>query len=128
MKEKTDGLWALPGGYADVWADVGLSAAQNIRKEISEETQIDVRVTTLYAIKHKAQHDYDQDVRDFYKLFFFCEQIDKSIRVAPGMEGSDAQFFRLEDLPPLSTGRVNLNDIKTAFDFSAGKLAKVLFD
>jgi hypothetical protein len=44
------------------------------------------------------------------------------------MEGSDAQFFRLEDLPPLSTGRVNLNDIKTAFDFSAGKLAKVLFD
>ncbi len=55
VKEKADVLWALPGGYADS----GLSASQNIKKEISEEAQIDVAIRSLYAIKHKAQHDYD---------------------------------------------------------------------
>ena len=124
VKEKTDGLWALPGGYAGS----GLSASQNIKKEISEEAQIDVAVTSLYAIKHKAQHDYDPDIRDFYKLFFLCGQVDKSIIATPGMEVSAAQFFALDALPPQSTGRVNLDDIETAFAARAGKLAKVLFD
>jgi len=50
VKEKTDDLWALPGGYADS----RLSASRNIKKEISEEAQIEVAVTSLYAIKHKA--------------------------------------------------------------------------
>jgi ADP-ribose pyrophosphatase YjhB (NUDIX family) len=124
VREKADGLWALPGGYADS----GLSASQNIKKEISEEAQIDVAVTSLYAIKHKAQHDYDPDIRDFYKLFFLREQVDKRIIATPGMEVSAAQFFALDDLSPLSTGRVNLDDIETAFAASVGKLAKVLFD
>ncbi|MDA8952790.1 NUDIX hydrolase [Pseudomonadales bacterium] len=124
VKEKTDGLWALPGGYADS----GLSASQNVKKEISEEAQIDVTVTSLYAIKHKAQHDYAPDVREFYKLFFLCKQNDERVMTTPGMEVSDVDFFSFSQLPPLSTGRVNLNDIETAFAASAGKLAKVLFD
>ena len=124
VREKTDGLWALPGGYADS----GLSASQNVKKEISEEAQIDVTVTSLYAIKHKAQHDYAPDVREFYKLFFLCKQYDERVMATPGMKVSDAVFFSLGHLPPLSTGRVNLNDIETAFAASAGKLAKVLFD
>jgi len=44
------------------------------------------------------------------------------------MEVYDVDFFSFSQLPPLSTGRVNLNDIETAFAASAGKLAKVLFD
>ena len=124
VKEKTDGLWALPGGYADS----GLSASQNIKKEISEEAQIEVAVTSLYAIKHKAQHDYDPDVREFYKLFFLCEQTDERVTPTPGMEVSDANFFALSALPLLSTGRTNLDDIETAFAASANKLTKVLFD
>ena len=124
VKEKTDGLWALPGGYADS----GLSASQNVKKEISEEAQIDVTVISLYAIKHKAQHDYAPDVREFYKLFFLCKQNDERVMATPGMEVSDVDFFSFSQLPPLSTGRVNLNDIETAFAASAGKLAKVLFD
>jgi len=124
VREKTDGLWALPGGYADS----GLSASQNVKKEISEEAQIEVTVTSLYAIKHKAQHDYAPDVREFYKLFFLCKQNDERVMATPGMEVSDVDFFSFSQLPPLSTGRVNLNDIETAFAASAGKLAKVLFD
>ena len=68
------------------------------------------------------------NIKDFYKLFFLCQQVDKSIVATPGMEVSAVQFFALDDLPPLSKGRVNLNDIETAFAASVGKLAKVLFD
>ena len=124
VQEKADGLWAMPGGYADS----GLSASQNVKKEISEEAQIDVTVTSLYAIKHKAQHDYAPDVREFYKIFFLCKQNDERVMTTPGMEVSDADFFSLNKLPPLSTGRVNLNDIENAFAASEGKLAKVIFD
>ena len=106
VQEKSDGLWALPGGYADS----GLSASQNVKKEISEEAQIDVAVRSLYAIKHKAQHDYDPQTLEISTNCFSCaSKYDEGVVATPGMEVSRAaRFFALADLPPLSTGRVNL--------------------
>lgn len=76
VKEKTDGLWSLPGGYADT----GLSASENVIKELSEEAQIDVCVVTLYALKHKAKGGYDEDIRDFYKLFLNASALMKTLK------------------------------------------------
>ena len=53
VREKFDGLWTMPGGYADV----GISPAANIAKEISEEANITVRAERLFAVLHKARHD-----------------------------------------------------------------------
>jgi len=72
VREITDGLWTLPGGFADV----GLSPSENIVKEVWEEAGVKVEVTGLYSIRHKAKRDYEPDLRDFYKLFFLCRQID----------------------------------------------------
>lgn len=110
VKEKTDGLWALPGGYADV----GLSAAENAVKEVWEEAGIKVKTTKLYSFRHKAQGEFKPDIRDFYKLYFLCEQIDSG-SVLAGSEVLDAGFFSLHDLPELSTGRVVLSDFEAAF-------------
>lgn len=101
VKEKLDGLWTLPGGYADV----SISAGDNIVKEISEEACIDVMPDQLYAVIHKAKHEYDQDIRDFYKFYFLCQQLDDA-EPRSGAETSEVGFFALNDLPPLSTGRV----------------------
>ena len=57
VQEKADELWSLPGGYADV----GLSAAENVAKEISEEANIEVVVRSLYSVRHKAKHAYSQE-------------------------------------------------------------------
>ena len=46
VQEKADELWSLPGGYADV----GLSAAENVAKEISEEANIEVVARSLYSV------------------------------------------------------------------------------
>jgi len=101
VRERSDGLWALPGGFADV----GYSAAQNVEKEIWEEAGLHVSAQRLYGVRHKAKQPYAPDARDFYKMFFLCERMNISTPKA-GSETSEAAFFRLDDLPALSTGKV----------------------
>jgi ADP-ribose pyrophosphatase YjhB (NUDIX family) len=115
VRERSDGLWSLPGGFADV----GLSPVENVRKELREEAGIQVTQSRLYSIRHKARQPYEPDIRDFYKLFFLCER-DRSAGVAAGAEVSDAGFFPGDALPPLSRGRVTEQDIHAAFAFAAG--------
>lgn len=110
VRERTDGLWTLPGGYADV----GLSAAENVVKEISEEANLQVKARQLYAVRHKAKHAYTPDTRDFYKFFFLCERLDEALPAA-GSECLDAGFFARGQLPALSLGRVINADIDAAF-------------
>ena len=110
VQERTDGLWTLPGGYADV----GLSAAENVVKEIHEEAGIEVRARQLYAVRHKAKHGYRPDTRDFYKFFFICEQMNDSYP-QPGTETTAADFFAQDELPSLSTGRIIAEDVAAAF-------------
>ena len=113
VREGTDGLWTLPGGYADV----GLSPQENIVKEVREETGLRVGVVGMYAVRHKAKHEYDPDVRDFYKMFFICQELDDLEPQASGLETIDVGFFGLDELPPLSTGRVIEKDIVAAIEY-----------
>lgn len=123
VREDSDGRWSLPGGFADV----GKSPSENIEKEIWEEATLRVKARALYAVRHKAKHEYEPDARDFYKLFFLCEQIDASQPV-PGPETSQAQFFGRDELPPLSAGRTLEKDIAAAFAFQANPAGSTWFD
>ncbi len=123
VKEKLDGLWTLPGGYADV----GISAADNIVKEISEEANIEVTARQLYAVVHKARHEYDMDIRDFYKLYFICDQT-SDVEPHAGAEVSEAAFFAIDELPPLSTGRVIEKHIRLAQEFRHNPMKPPIFD
>ena len=123
VKETTDGLWTLPGGYADV----GISPRENVVKEIWEEASIRVAAKSLYGLRHKAKHEYDPDVRDFYKLFFLCEPVGE-VCPKPGIETSEVGFFKLDELPPLSTGRVLKEDIAAAFASKGSSCGLVNFD
>lgn len=123
VREATDGCWALPGGYADI----GLSAAENIVKELREEAGLSVTARTLYSVTHKAKGLYRPDVRDFYKLYFLCERTDQAAPTA-GFETTDVGFFRLDELPPLSRGRTIESDLEAAFAFHRGEITQPLFD
>ena len=123
VRERSDGRWALPGGFADV----GLSAARNVEKEIAEEAGLLVKADRLYGIRHKAASDYAADVRDFYKLFFLCRRTGHGT-ARPGTETSDARFFARDDLPTLSHGRTIERDISAAFDFFSDIDRPALFD
>lgn len=123
VKEKSDGLWTLPGGFADI----GITASQNIEKEIKEEATLNVKAQKLYAIKHKASWAYKEDARDFYKLFFICKQLEDTLPKA-GAEVSDVGFFSIDNIPPLSTGRVIESDIHEAFSHAKKNIVEASFD
>ncbi|NEZ68017.1 NUDIX domain-containing protein [Leptolyngbyaceae cyanobacterium CCMR0082] len=122
VREATDQLWTLPGGFAEV----GCSPAENVEKEIWEETSLRAKAKSVYGIRHKAKHNYDPDVRDFYKIFFICEGLEGEPE--PGAETMDVGFFDLEALPPLSTGRVLESDLVAAFRFMKDSQPMMEFD
>ena len=109
-RDASDGLWALPGGFADV----GMSAGENVVKEVQEEASLRVVAKRPYALRHKAKHGYPRDPRDFYKLLFLCEPIG-DVSPQPGPDVMEVGFFRLEDLPPFSMSRTITEDITAAF-------------
>lgn len=123
VREKTDGRWSLPGGYAEI----GLTPAENVVKEVHEEAGILTRATALYSVRHKARQPYQPDVRDTYKLFFLCVA-DGDAQPAPGPETDDARFFHRNALPELSQGRVVPSDINAAFAWRDAGSVAILFD
>lgn len=123
VRERSDGLWTLPGGFADV----GLSATENVIKEIREEAGVRTFVTSLYSVRHKAKQVYEPDIRDFYKMFFLCRRVDAQ-PPKPGPEIIDATFFARDGLPQLSKGRVIETDIEAAFVFHENPERPVVVD
>ena len=123
VREASDGLWTLPGGFADI----GISPSENVVKEIWEEAGVRVNAQGLYGIRHKAKHDYTPDARDFYKLFFICQKLDDE-PPTPGHETTQVGFFPLTALPALSTGRVLEKDLVAAFEFAEDPRRFTLFD
>ncbi len=123
VREKSDGLWTLPGGFADV----GLTPAENAEKEVREEAGIDVKASYLYSVRHKAKGEYGPDVRDFYKLFFLCDPVGTQA-LSPGLETSDVGYFSKDTIPALSTGRVVISDLLAAWEFSVSTSKHTVFD
>lgn len=123
VREASDGLWALPGGFADV----GMSAGENVAKEIQEEASLRVAVKRLYALRHKAKHSYPPDARDFYKLLFLCEPIGE-VSPQPGPDVMEVGFFGLEGLPPLSMSRTITDDVAAAFASRSESTGLARFD
>lgn len=123
VRERHDGLWAMPGGFADI----GSSPAENIEREVWEEAGLSVRTRHLYALRHKAKHPYPPDALDFYKLFFLCDEVD-SDTPQPGPETSEAAFFAPNALPELSLSRNIHADISAAFRACAPGQTAALFD
>jgi ADP-ribose pyrophosphatase YjhB (NUDIX family) len=78
--ERTDnGLWALPGGAQDI----GESVVQAARREVNEETGVDVEITGLSGIYSDPQHviAYDDgEVRQEFSLCFHAKPVGGELR------------------------------------------------
>ncbi|MFC4809335.1 NUDIX hydrolase [Paenibacillus sp. GCM10023250] len=109
VREKLDGAWALPGG----WADIGLSAKENVVKEVKEEAGLDVRPAKLLAVLDKKFHDHPPSPHHVYKMFILCEAVGG--RLEAGMETSEVGYFAEDALPELSIERNTEAQIKALF-------------
>jgi ADP-ribose pyrophosphatase YjhB (NUDIX family) len=121
VKEKNDGKWSLPGG----WADVGYSPAEVAEKEVLEESGIEAKAERLLAVFDKKKHPHPEEFHYVYKMFFLCRESGGTFK--PNTETSDMGFFKPDELPPLSEGRNTLSQIRLMFDLSK-KIKMTLFD
>ncbi len=122
VKEKLDDRWSLPGGFCDI----GLSAAENIIKEIKEESGYDAVPTKLLAVWDKNKHPHPPEPFHYYKLFIQCEIIGG--QPMTGIETSAIKFFSESEIPSLSANRVVESQIKTLFEFLRNPNKETLFD
>ncbi|MBY5991176.1 NUDIX hydrolase [Ferrimonas balearica] len=112
VKERMDGCWSLPGG----WADQNETPIEGITREVREESGFEVRVTRLYAVKDRDRHPYHPKYpTSIYKLFFLAEIIGGEAGQG-NEEIEEVGFFDPQALPPLSTGRVLAEDIELGLE------------
>jgi ADP-ribose pyrophosphatase YjhB (NUDIX family) len=112
VKERRDGLWTLPGGFADV----NDAPSEAIEREIREESGYEARAVKLAMVYDKRRHDHPPSPRHTYKLFFLCELTADAPSGQPDNEVDDVQFFARDSLPEqLSTGRTTRSQLEAAF-------------
>lgn len=113
VQESADGLWSLPGG----WAEINLTLRENVRKEVKEETGLDVEVDELSFIHDRRLHNYrPHQYYHIYKFFFLCSQCGAPSRFTrspftPSREVLACAYFPLAALPALSEERVSAAQI-----------------
>ena len=111
VREAMDhGRWTLPGG----WGDVNLTPAENVAKEVLEESGFEVRVRKLAAVWDRTRQGHGATPFSCYKLFFICEITGGAARTS--LETTEIGFFAEDALPEdLSTGRVLPRQLRRMF-------------
>ncbi len=109
VRERLDGLWTLPGGFADV----NDSPSQAVEREIFEESGFQAIATKLAMLYDKRLHDHPPSPRYTYKLFFLCERVGGV--ATPSFETTEIGFFPLTGLPELSSHRITAAQIERLF-------------
>jgi ADP-ribose pyrophosphatase YjhB (NUDIX family) len=122
VREKVDGLWSLPGG----WADIGFTPSEVAVKESCEEAGASVKALRLLGILDKRCHDHPSDIFYIYKVFIECRFI--GWVGSDHLETSDFGFFSLANLPPLSTPRNTLAQLQKLFEYHNGTTTEPMFD
>jgi ADP-ribose pyrophosphatase YjhB (NUDIX family) len=105
VRERADGRWSIPGG----WADVGSSPAEMAVRETAEESGYQVEARRLLAVWDKARHNPSPFPADVYKLVVACDLVGGT--GAAGSETLDVGWFAPDRLPELSVGRITVAQI-----------------
>jgi len=109
VRERVDGGWTMPGG----WADVGDIPSKAAERETWEESGFRVRARRLVGV-YDANRTNPLEVFHAFKIIFLCDILDG--RARPSNETSDVAFFSPEDIPDTLSGeRTTQRHIKDAF-------------
>jgi ADP-ribose pyrophosphatase YjhB (NUDIX family) len=122
VREKIDGAWSLPGG----WADVNTSVSESAVRECLEEAGADVVPVRIVAVQMANRHNNHLFPYTIYKIFVECNLIRNSFKA--NTETLEAGIFSLASLPPLSKERNTREQIEMCFRARKQKLFETVFD
>lgn len=121
VRESQDGLWSLPGG----WAEVSYSPKACAIKEVAEETGLEVEIIHLLALWDKRKHEHPPHWPHTYKCVFLAQAIGGQL--LPNHEVLEVAYFNKKSLPELSTHRVTKQQLHLLFDLTQN-YAETIFD
>jgi ADP-ribose pyrophosphatase YjhB (NUDIX family) len=109
VKERADGGWTLPGG----WADVGDIPSLAAEREVLEESGFRVRARQVIGV-YDANRSGPAEFFHAFKIIFLCDLLDGSPQ--PSIETSEVAFFSRSEIPQVLSGeRTKLRHIEAAF-------------
>lgn len=109
VRERIDGCWSLPGG----WADVGDLPSEMVMREVREESGLHVVPRKLVGVYDANRVGEPLSFFHAYKLVFLCDAVGGALQASD--ETLDAAFFAFDELPPLSAERTaerHLRDVQ----------------
>ena len=97
--EPLKGRWSIPGGILDL----GETMADGVRREVLEETGVEVEVGPLITTFDRILRDEDGTVQYHYVLVdYLCEAAGDSVPTAAS-DAADARFVHPEELADYQT-------------------------
>ena len=122
VRERSDGKWALPGG----WVDVNDAPSEAVVREIYEESGYRAKAIKLAALVDRNRHPHPPSVHHIYKLLFLCERTGGAATISNETDGVD--FFPVHALPELSTGRTLSSQIARLYEHQLNRDLPTDFD
>jgi ADP-ribose pyrophosphatase YjhB (NUDIX family) len=122
VKEKDDGLWSLPGG----WAEVQESPSNAVVREVREESGYVSEAVKLLALYDRGCHEHPPYPFAVYMLFFLCRLIDELPMESE--ETEEVGFFARNELPELSRNRVTPAQLERLFQLYVSPDSPTVFD
>jgi len=122
VRERMDGGWTLPGG----WADVGDVPSQAAEREVLEEAGFRVKARKVIGV-YDANRVGPLELFHAFKIMFLCDLIDGEAR--PSHETSEVAFFGLDEIPEILSGeRTQPRQIVDAFATLKDQNLPTIFD
>ncbi len=109
VRERVDGGWTMPGG----WADVGDIPSIAVEREVLEEAGFVVEARKVVGV-YDANRTGHLEVFHAFKIVFLCEILSGEPR--PSYETSEVAFFSRNEIPEVLSGeRTKQRHIQDAF-------------
>jgi ADP-ribose pyrophosphatase YjhB (NUDIX family) len=122
VRERMDGCWCMPGGWADV-GDIPSTAAE---REAWEEAGFRVKARKVIGV-YDANRSGPLELFHAYKIIFLCDLLDGA--PTPSSETSEVAFFAPDEIPACLSGeRTKSFQIADAFAALADPDLPTVFD
>jgi ADP-ribose pyrophosphatase YjhB (NUDIX family) len=122
VRERMDGGWTMPGG----WADVGNVPSEAAEREVWEEAGFRVKACKVIGV-YDANRVGPLELFHAFKIVFLCDLIGGEAR--PSDETSEVAFFGPDEIPPILSGeRTHPRHILDAFAALKDQNIPTIFD
>ncbi len=110
VRERSDGRWTLPGG----WADVGEGIAAGALREVREESGYVVEYERLFGVYDRERWGHPPMSWYTLKAVVGCRVVGGEATMSSETDGVD--WFGRDDVPELSSGRTSARLLERVFE------------